>query len=113
MRIGERMSEWVVFETLHWRSDGDVYESFADMVADKPLDIGRLFYAKLRTAIPLDEHVEVYWNHISNEITVEVETRAGRRFESTFEPMEMARVDLVQRADQFVELVRKVVVIDG
>lgn len=110
MRVGEKMSQWVVFETLHWRSDGDVYESYADMIADKPLDIGRLFYAKLRTALPENVDVEVYWNHIMDQITVVVDNKAGRAFESKFEPMQMARVDLVERTNQFVELVRRVIV---
>jgi hypothetical protein len=102
------MSQWVIFETLHWRSDGDVFESLSDMNEDKPLDIGRLFYAKLRTVLDADDQVEVYWNHIDDMITVVVESSAGRKFESTFPPMVMARVDLIQRADQYVELVKKV-----
>lgn len=106
MRVGEKMSQWVVFESLHWRSDGDVFETFSDMTEDKPIDIGRLFYAKLRFGMEQDDKVEVYWNHIDNMLTVEVETKTGRKFESTFAPMEMARVDLVQRVEQFVELVR-------
>jgi hypothetical protein len=108
VRVGEKMSQWVIFETLHWRSDGDVFESLSDMNEDKPLDIGRLFYAKLRTVLDADDQVEVYWNHIDDMITVVVESSEGRKFESTFPPMVMARVDLIQRADQYVELVKKV-----
>src|SRR3954471_22416165 len=108
MRVGEKMSQWVIFETLHWRSDGDVFESLNDMNEDKPVDIGRLFYAKLRTVLDADDQVEVYWNHIDDLITVVVESKEGRQFESTFPPMVMARVDLIQRADQYVELVKKV-----
>ena len=107
MRVGEKMSQWVVFESLNWDASGDVFETLSDLESDKPLDIGRLFYVKLRTGLEEDDHVEVYWNHITNLLTIEVESKAGRKAEAIFAPMEMARVDLVQRVDQFVELVKK------
>ena len=109
MKVGEKMSEWVVFESLHWSSNGDVYETMIDSIRDRPLDTARLFYVKLRTALDEDDHVEVIWNHITNLIAIDVENKAGRHFESEFAPTEMARSDLVQHVDQFVDTVRRVV----
>jgi hypothetical protein len=107
--VGEKMSQWVVIDKLHWRSDGDVFESLDDLQQDMPLDVGRLFYAKLRTKLAKGAKIEVYWNHFDDCITIEVESESGRKFESSFIPMQMARVDLVQRADQFVNMIKDIV----
>jgi hypothetical protein len=109
MRFGEKMSEWVVFESLVWSSNGDVYENSVNAILDKPIDSARLFYVKLVTALGEDAEVEVWWNHIANRIAIDVETTAGRKFETEFEPQQMARTDLVQRVDQFVDMVKGIV----
>lgn len=103
------MSEWVVFENLHWAANGDVYENMIDSIRDRPLDTARLFYVKLVTALDKEDHIEVIWNHITNRIAIDVDNKEGRHFESEFTPTEMARSDLVQRVDQFVDTVRRTV----
>jgi hypothetical protein len=109
MRFGEKMSEWVVFEGLVWSSNGDVYENSVQALLDKPIDVARLFYVKLRTSLGEDVDLEVWWNHITNRIAIDVATTEGRKFETEFAPEPMARTDLVQRVDQFVEMVKGVI----
>lgn len=109
MKFGERMSEHVIFENLIWNSTGDIFDGETNEIRDKPLDIGRLFYAKLRTALDQEHHVEVIWNHVTDRIAIDVVSSSGRKFETDFLPEPMARTDLIQRVDQFVDMVRSIV----
>lgn len=109
MKFGERMSRHVIFENLVWNSTGDIFDGPINEIRDVPLDIGRLFYAKLRSQLQEDVHVEVIWNHVTNRIAIDVESASGRKFETDFLPETMARTDLVQRVDQFCDMVRSIV----
>jgi hypothetical protein len=104
--IGEKMSEWVVLDDLVWAANGDIYEDEEHERISEPLDLGRLIYVKLRTGLDKDLYVEVYWNHITDIITVEIVKAAGRQFVAVFAPVQWARTDLLQRVDQFIDAVK-------
>jgi hypothetical protein len=66
--IGERMSKITDLDSIS-QANNDLYESYEAVLQNKPLDTGRLLYAKLRFALPDDVKVEVIWNHFDNSIT--------------------------------------------
>ena len=67
MHIGERMSKVTDLDHIH-RKHKDLYENFEAYLQNKPLDTGRLLYAKLRFALPEYIGVEVFWNHFDNTL---------------------------------------------
>jgi hypothetical protein len=107
MRIGEKQSAVFDWEACIFEPNGEVYENEWDKFQNKPLDTGRLLYAKLRNALTRDVDVEVYWNHFEDEITA---VMAGRHFERevTFRDPVMARVDLVVYIEAIVEHAKEV-----
>jgi hypothetical protein len=94
MRIGEPQSGVFDWTKCIFEPNGEVYENRLHKLLDQPLDVGRLFYAKLRNAFPRNVNVEVFWNHFDAEVLGVV---TGRDFEhavSFAEPV-MARVDKI------------------
>ncbi|MGB8508045.1 MAG: hypothetical protein WCD76_06560 [Pyrinomonadaceae bacterium] len=107
MRIGEVQSPLVDWASCIYEENGEVFENAVFKLLDRPLDTGRLFYAKLRNAIPRNVNVEVYWNHFDAEVTGVV---SGRDFEygvSFIEPV-MARVDKIVYIETIVEDMKEV-----
>lgn len=108
MNVGEKMSTVIEMEKIVWDATGDAYEDEIAVLRNRPLDVGRLVYAKLRMAFPEDVKIEVWWNHFDETIHCEIENTAGRTFGSNFPVEQMARTDLVQRLDAWVEMVRSI-----
>jgi hypothetical protein len=108
MRIGEPQSGVFNWQGCIGISNGDLYENQVHLLLDKPLDMGKLFYAKLRNAIPRNVNVEVYWNHFDAELTGVV---SGRDFEYavTFGEPVMARTDKIVYIDTIVADLEEVV----
>jgi hypothetical protein len=107
MRIGEKQSEVFDWEACIFEPNGEVYESEFERYRDKPLDTGRLLYAKLRNALPRNVEVEVLWDHFHNEITGII---TGEDFdkEVSFRDPIMARVDLVVYIEAIVKVAEEV-----
>lgn len=107
LRIGEVQSPLVDWSHCIYEENGEVFENAVFKLLDRPLDTGRLFYAKLRNAVPRNASVEVYWNHFDAEVTGVV---SGRDFEyavSFREPV-MARVDKIVYVETIVEDLKEV-----
>lgn len=107
VRIGERQSLLVNFDTLNVSSNGDIYEDMIAVVTNKPLDVGRLFYVKLRLALDDQIEVEVYWDHFKNLITGVIRGRDSVEAEVQFYDGPMARTDRVVFIDQLVERIKE------
>lgn len=111
MIVGEKQSPLVDFDSLIWSAGGDVFEDLTELIRDRPLDFGRMMYAKLRAALDDECSPEVYWNHINNEITIHIsDATTGREYVIQFKPYSAARVDIIQRTDVFVDSVRRTIV---
>jgi hypothetical protein len=102
MRIGEPQSKLAQWDRCVTIPNGEMYETLVHNLLDKPLDTGRLFYAKLRNAVPRNVSIEVYWNHFDNELTG---VMAGRQAEYavTFEDPVMARTDKIVYIEAIVQ----------
>lgn len=100
MRIGEKMSEITDLDRI-CRHNNDLYENYESILINKPLDTGRLLYAKLRFAIDEDIQIEVWWNHFSNEITAIVLTAPWEMTMTIVDPV-MARSELLAYVDSIV-----------
>jgi hypothetical protein len=102
MRIGEKQSEVFDWTRCIYEPNGDVYENEWDKAQNKPLDTGRLLYARLRNALPRNVSVEVIWDHFHNLITANV---TGKHIdqEVSFKDPVMPRSDLVIFINQIVD----------
>jgi len=101
IRIGEKMSEATDLSRI-FVYGRDFYESEQAFALRRPLDSGRLLYAKLRVALSDDINVEVLWNHFDNVVTALV-WGAGFEHETSFRDGPMARPDKVAYIDSIVD----------
>lgn len=101
MIIGERMSKITDLDSI-CRKYSDLYEDYEAVLQNKPLDTGRLLYAKLRFALPEDVNVEVIWNHFDNSILAQI-WRDDFYKEMRVKDEQMARAEKVIQIDQIVE----------
>jgi hypothetical protein len=101
MRIGERMSQITDLDSISQKHN-DLYEDLEAALQNKPLDTGRLLYAKLRFALPEDIKVEVIWNHFDNSLLAMIwNNNFHRELRITDEPM--ARSEKVSYVDNIVQ----------
>lgn len=108
MRIGEPQSPLADWPKCITIANGDMYETTIHLLMDRPLDTGRLFYAKLRNAIPRNVDVEVYWNHFDDEVTGVVAGRLSE-LEITFADPTMARTDKIVYIEAIVDRFKEAV----
>lgn len=102
MRIGETQSGLFDYKGCLSIANGEMYENYVHLLLNKPLDTGRMFYAKLRNAVPRKLDVEVYWNHFDNELTG-VMTGRSFEYEISFKDPVMARTDKVVYIEAIVD----------
>jgi len=88
--MSEVMGEYGVSDAVE--HGGDLFEDEAHVAMDKPLDTGRLLYARLCLTILADTEVEVWFDHFDNTITAQLRRGDDVR-EVTFYDAPMARVE--------------------
>ena len=104
MHRGERMSEVIgdhFFQDCVIDLGGDIYEDGTHFAMHKPLDTGRLVYAKLCMAFKADIEIEVWFDHFDNTITAQLRRGDDLR-EVTFYDQSMARVMKLEYVDRLV-----------
>jgi hypothetical protein len=68
--LGEKMSVLTDMDRVVEDSLGDLYEDYLHAAVDKPLDLGRFIYVKIRRHFPDHIGEEVWWDHVKQYIHV-------------------------------------------
>jgi hypothetical protein len=111
VKVGERQSTKVDIDNLIVTGGQypDLYESNVHLFQDRPLDTGRLLYAKLRMTLPEHIGVEVYWNHFTNRITAEIKTGRNSDYELSFKEEPMSRGDRLIQIQNLVDTAQEAI----
>jgi len=73
--MGEPQSELTNLDKIIEDSLGELYQDRLHQIINRPLDIGRYVYAKLRRELPDHIGEEIWWDH--NNACLDIEVRTG------------------------------------